>query len=183
MAVIENARCVPICVRVLVDDAARELDDNVLSSLQAPSIFNLLVELLSRRGIIEAGSLPRSTTGEIRSIDERTVRKIHGRWRGTALHGDFPTSRPKDLFSSGSHFFSSLYRLCRGLLLLQRVLATPIVLCRTHCSSRTDSRTVCYVFVLFVKGWIVTGCGRGIIYRNITVRMIHLRWEKRPNSR
>lgn len=91
MAVVGNAGCVPIRVRVRMPRASIHASSSPRGCL---SIFNLSVESASRRDVIAAGSIPRSMKGldriEIFEDEEPLISGFPGRL----------VSREEDLFSS-----------------------------------------------------------------------------------
>lgn len=137
---------VPICVRTYVvrdDDCVRVLDDNVSRTFQLgrlPTIFNLLVESLSRRRHYREAGLTSTIDDRRRDRIDRWTRHAEDPRRKMKRHGDFPTSRAKDLFSSASLLFSSpllspLCTLCRGAA-RRRVVAACRSFCVVHVAPR-----------------------------------------------
>lgn len=122
------------------------------------SIFNLSIESASGRDIIAAGSIPRSTKG----LDRIEI-----------FEDEEPLGIPRRLVSK--IYFRQILRSPRAV----TAMPPPRYCCHACRADRSVfytmliaiSPTLCYVFVLLVKGWNVVRVG--IIYGCIGDRIIH----------
>lgn len=153
VVMVGNARCVPICVRVRMPRASitRHPRGCILS------IFNLSVE---------SATLSLDSTIEDRDRIEISERRKMKR----PLAGDFPTSRIEGNKIYFRHILHSL-SLRRRLAVLAMSAARWSFRVLHDAPREPISPTLCYVFVLLVKGWNKVRVG--IIYGCIADRIIH----------